>query len=89
MNIDLLANIVGMIGMGMVVCAYIFLQLEKLDPKGLSYNLINLVGALLLLLSLTIHVNLASIVIELFWIAASIFGVVQYYRRRSNKTKTD
>ena len=80
---DLLANIIGMSGTILVVGTYFLLQLNKLDPKGLAYNLWNLVGASLLLISLFVHFNLASFVIELFWIAASLVGLVQYYRSRA------
>ena len=82
MSIDLLANIIGMLGTSMVVGTYFLLQLNKLDAKGLAYNSWNLVGAILLLISLLIHFNLASFVIELFWIAASLVGLYNYWKRR-------
>lgn len=82
MSIDLLANIIGMLGTSMVVGTYFLLQLNKLDAKGLAYNIWNLVGAILLLISLLIHFNLASFVIELFWIAASLVGLYNYWKRR-------
>ena len=67
----------------MVVLAYYLLQLERIDPKGLSYNLLNLTGAVLLLISLWFNFNLASFVIELFWIGASIIGLWKYFQRQS------
>jgi len=82
--LELLANIIGMFGTTLVVGTYFLLQLDKLDAKSLAYNLWNLVGATLLLISLLVHFNLASFVIELFWIAASIVGLVQYYRKRNS-----
>jgi len=57
---SLFSNIIGMTGTVMVVSAYILLQLEKIDAKSLSYNLINLFGAIFLLISLMINFNLAS-----------------------------
>jgi hypothetical protein len=71
-----------MLGTVMVVTAYLLMQLDRVDPKGLSYNLINLTGAILLLVSLWFHFNLASFVIEIFWIAASLIGVWKYCRRQ-------
>jgi predicted membrane protein len=76
---------VGMLGMVMVVLAYYLLQLERVDPKSLSYNLINLIGAILLLISLWFHFNLASFVIEIFWIAASLIGLWKYWRRQNSE----
>lgn len=82
MNIELLANIIGMIGTLFVVGAYFLMQLNKLDPKGFGFNLVNLLGAIFLLLSLLVHFNLASFVIELFWIAASLIGIYSYWRNK-------
>jgi len=82
---ELAANIIGMIGTSLVVSTYFLLQMEKLDAKGLAYNIWNLIGAILLLISLLVHFNLASFVIELFWIAASLVGLVRYYQRGSSK----
>ncbi len=89
MNIELLANIIGMTGTALVVGTYCLLQLSKLDPKGLAYNVWNLVGAILLLISLLVHFNLASFVIELFWIAASLVGLYNYYRLKNPKNAAE
>jgi predicted membrane protein len=79
-----ITDAVGMFGTLLVVVAFFLLQLERTDPKGLSYNLLNLLGALFLLFSLCFNFNLASFVIELFWIAASLIGMWRYWRRRDN-----
>ena len=79
--IDILFDIIGMSGTILVVGAFIMLQLEKINPKSLAYNLINPAGAVLLLISLCYNFNLASFVIELFWIAASVIGLVKYYTK--------
>ena len=79
-----IADAIGMLGTAMVLAAFYMQQLEYADSKGLSYNLINLVGALLLLISLWFHFNLASFVIEIFWIAASLIGLWKYWRRQGS-----
>jgi hypothetical protein len=83
---ELLANIIGMIGTLLVVGSYFLMQLDKLDPRGLRFNLINLLGAIFLLLSLLVHFNLASFVIEIFWIAASLIGIYNHWRKKSEST---
>ena len=84
MSIELLANIIGMLGTLFVVGSYFLMQLNKLDPKGLRFNLINLAGAIFLLLSLLVHFNLASFIIEIFWIAASSIGIYKYWKEQVN-----
>ena len=76
-----LIDAVGLTGTFLVVLAYYLLQLERIQPKSLSYNMINLVGAGLLLFSLCFQFNLASFVIEIFWIGASLIGLWRYWRR--------
>ena len=71
---DLLFDIIGMSGTLLVVGCFFLLQLKKITPTSLTYNLMNLVGAILLLVSLCYNFNLASFVIELFWIMASLIG---------------
>lgn len=78
-----MTDTIGMLGTLMVVLAYFLLQLERADPKGLAYNVLNFVGASCLLFSLCFTFNLASFVIELFWITASLIGLWKLWRRQS------
>jgi hypothetical protein len=48
----------------------------------LRYPVINLVGAILILVSLTKTFNLASFVIEIAWIGISIYGIARIMRAR-------
>lgn len=78
--IDILFDVIGMTGTALVVGAFFMLQLGKAEPTGIVYNLMNLTGAILLLISLCYNFNLASFVIELFWIAASLIGLYKYFK---------
>ncbi|MFN6969385.1 MAG: CBU_0592 family membrane protein [Rheinheimera sp.] len=86
--INIIADIVGMAGTCLVVGAFFLLQLNKVSPKGLLYNLMNLIGALFLLFSLCINFNLASFVIEIFWIAASLIGLYGYLKKPQQPENT-
>jgi hypothetical protein len=44
-----------------------------------------LVGALLILISLLYNFNLASAIIEVFWILISLWGIVNWFRSRSSE----
>ena len=77
--ISILFDVIGMTGTFLVVGAFFLLQLERVKPDGIIYNMMNLSGAILLLISLCYNFNLASFVIELFWIAASLIGLYKYY----------
>ena len=81
--IDILFDVIGMSGTALVVGAFFMLQLGKAQANGLIYNLMNLFGAILLLVSLCYNFNLASFVIELFWIAASLIGLYKYHKAKN------
>ena len=65
---DNIIDAIGMLGTLMVILAYYLLQLERIDPKSLRYNLMNLVGAVFLFLSVCFNFNIGSLVIVVFWI---------------------
>lgn len=83
---DVFINIIGIIGVGLVLLAYCFLQLRKIDPKAIPFSLINLLGSILILISLLVFWNLASVIIEIAWIGISSYGLFKatqtYFRKR-------
>nr|WP_218910942.1 MULTISPECIES: hypothetical protein [unclassified Pseudoalteromonas] len=85
--IALLFDIVGMTGTALVVGSFFLLQLNKVSPASLLYNMMNLTGAILLLISLCYNFNLASFVIEIFWIAASLIGLYKYVKNKPKLAK--
>ncbi|NRA85622.1 MAG: hypothetical protein HRU22_18145 [Gammaproteobacteria bacterium] len=79
--IQIISDIIGMSGTALIVGSFFLLQLGKLAPTDLGYNLMNLSGAILLLISLYFNFNLASVVIEVFWIGASCIGLYKYFKQ--------
>ncbi len=67
---------IGFLGMAFVVIAYFLLQINKYTIKSLEFQLLNLIGAILLLISLFVHFNLGSFIIEIFWIIITIYGIL-------------
>ncbi len=80
MTIGVLANIVGMVGSALMVFAYGYSNLAATIDFRL-FNALNLIGALLLIASLSIHFNMASMALEIVWAIIALFGLVQTYRR--------
>ena len=81
--ISMLAHLIGLIGMGLVVLAFYQTVDGKWDSQSDIFNVVNLSGAVLLIISLCVHFNLGSFIIEVFWISISIKGLWQ--NRRSRK----
>jgi hypothetical protein len=85
--IDDIHDVIGLIGVFLILISYVLLQLERIKANSLSYSIINLVGAILILYSLFYNWNLSSVIIESFWIIISLFGVgksLRYKRKHPN-----
>lgn len=79
---SILANIIGMLGSGLMVIAYAYSNLAK-AINFTVFNLLNLVGSLLLIASLTVHFNMASMALEIVWALIALIGLVAALRRKA------
>ena len=75
-------DIAGMAGVACILLAYLLLQVGKLDGMGLRYSLLNLIGALLIVLSLLFKFNLSAFLMEAAWVGISIMGIRRALRNR-------
>jgi len=75
-------DVIGMIGAFLILASYFLLQNKKILGNSISYNLLNLVGALCILASLLVNWNLTGFIIEVCWASISIFGIVKTLRQR-------
>lgn len=79
----ILANTIGTIGVLLCIIAFLMLQMGKLDPRKVTYSLLNLFGALGILFSLIFYWNLPSALIEGAWALISIYGLIRCYATRT------
>ncbi len=78
---------IGFVGMIMIVSAYAYLT-AKDEPNPFILHGTNLVGATLLAISLLVHTNLPSLVLEAIWISVAIWGLTKAFMARK-KTQGD
>jgi hypothetical protein len=84
MNINfLLPDLIGLSGVTCIVTAFALLQVGKLKLDELPYSLINLIGAVLIFISLMFNWNLASVVMECIWMSFSAYGVAKNLWKRA------
>ncbi|WP_170761216.1 CBU_0592 family membrane protein [Ruegeria lacuscaerulensis] len=81
-----LADAIGSIGALVVVAAYFATQMRMMNSDDLAFPVLNLVGSILIVYSLLENFNLASMLIESFWIVISMIGILQYIRLRHDKS---
>jgi hypothetical protein len=74
-------DLAGFAGAGLMIAAYFANQQLWLRSDDWRFPGANLLGSLLILVSLWFEWNFPSAVIELFWAAISILGLVKARRR--------
>lgn len=72
---SLAASIIGIVGSILFIGAFAYANLAKTINK-LWFNIANLAGAILLLVSLSVDFNLAAVVLEIAWGLIAIAGIV-------------
>ena len=65
-------DIIGLIGVALLISTYALLQFDRIDPKGFWYSFNNMIVAILVTVSLLYNWNLASMVIEVFLFSLSV-----------------
>lgn len=75
-------DILGTVGVALIILTYVLLQVERIRSKQLAYSLLNAVGALLILVSLYYNFNFPAFIVEFFWLLSSLFGIGKYLVRR-------
>ncbi len=83
----MIVDLIGLVGVFIIVVTYFLLQIEKIDPRSFAYSFLNAFGSLLIIYSLTFNWNLASFVIEFFWILISLYGLWKWWKNKRKKLK--
>lgn len=80
-------DLIGFIGVLLIIVAYLFLQLEKLPSSSPSYSLMNAAGALMIMISLSFDFNLSAFIVEAFWFLISLLGLWRSLIPRKNSQR--
>jgi hypothetical protein len=75
----LIFDAIGLAGVAFYITAYAALQGGLIRGNGYTYTCMNLIAAALVLVSLTNNFNLSSAIIQMTWIAISVFGLARYF----------
>ena len=77
-----LYDVLGNLGVFLIILTYLLLQLNRLSSEDLLYSVLNALGAALIIVSLLFDFNLSAFIVEAFWVIISLYGIVQYYHRK-------
>ena len=76
-----LADIIGLMGSALFIAAFLYSNMTQ-AMNFVLFNILNLIGAALLIVSLSVHFNLAAMVMEICWAVIASYGLVKALRRR-------
>ena len=81
-------SLIGFVGTACIIGAYAYLTYVD-QPNPFILHATNLTGAALLTISLLVHTNWPSLVLEGFWAAIAIFGLIKAARLRATANLPD
>lgn len=83
--LDITFDIIGTIGVVCCLIAFHFVQSGKISAQQLTYPMLNLIGAVLLFISLMWKWNTPSVIIEIAWISISLHGIYNILKARKKE----
>ncbi len=72
-----LPDVAGLAGVFLILLAYAGGQAGRMDPRQAPALVLNLIGAGLIMWSLTFHFNLSAFLMEAAWALVALFGLVR------------
>ncbi len=79
---EVLFNVIGFVGLGLFLWSYAMINLGRWKAGDWKTHLPNLVGALLIIVSLTNHWNLPVFILECCWSSISLYGLLRVWRSK-------
>jgi hypothetical protein len=73
---------IGIVGSLVIAAAYFAVSSGKADAEKPAFQSLNLMGALLVLVSLYYRPNPGAIIIELLWVGIAVYSLMRYIIRR-------
>src|SRR5689334_3585898 len=81
-------ELAGFVGAAIIVVTYFAMQQRWLNALDWRFPAANLVGAVLILVSLWFEWNFPSVVIEIFWALISLVGLIRSLAERRQRNLT-
>ena len=79
-------EMIGVLGFAIYVLNYALLTINKLKSEHMMYFVLNWLAATFVLIGLTASFNLASALIQVFWIGISTIGIMIRLRAQRRPT---
>jgi len=73
----LLVDISGWIGMALILLAYILLEMDKIEEETITYNGLNIVGGLTLLVNTVYYKAYPAAGLNIAWAIIGVYGIMR------------
>ena len=84
---DIVFEVIGWAGTALILFAYLMLSIGKLE-NGRTYQLINLFGAIGLLINGAVHAAWPSAILNVVWSGIAVYSLIQLVRKRGARPVT-
>jgi len=82
---DILFQIIGWSGSALLILAYVLVSSKKLSPEAVQYQLINLGGALFLLVYAIYTVAYPFVLVNFIWLIIGLNFLYKIYSKKEGK----
>lgn len=79
---DILFQIIGWSGSALLILAYVLVSSKKLGPESVKYQLINLGGALFLLIYAIYTIAYPFVLVNFIWLLIGLNFLHKIYRKK-------
>lgn len=73
----MLYEIIGWGGTAAILLAYFLVSIEKLSPKSKEYQLLNLIGAIGIIINSGVHRAIPSVGLNIVWLLIAVYGLAK------------
>ena len=74
---DIIIEIIGWIGMALILLAYILLETDKIEEETITYNGLNIVGGLTLLVNTVYNQAYPAAGLNIAWAIIGVYGIMR------------
>jgi len=77
-----MADWIGIIGSILVSIAYFGVSTGRISGQNPKFQMLNLIGSIMIIYSLWFRPNAGAIIIEVLWISIATYALIKYWRGR-------
>lgn len=89
MNWASASDVVGTIGVILVLVAYYLLQAKRIESSSISYLNMNIIGSILILYSLFFNWNTPAFLVEVIWLVISLWAMFKAHYNNGSIATAD